>query len=1010
MSLLSNHDHDHEMAVPASGEARTGRRYWRSLDELSDTPQFREFLEREFPSHASEMISPFTRRAFLNLMGASVALAGALTGCRRPEQRILPYARRPEDLVPGVPQRYATSVERGGNAIGILATCFEGRPVKLEGHPQHPVSQGALDMIGQALVLELYDPDRSIRPLEKGLPVAPVAEVIKRQAAALAARLRAADGEGVAFLSGLATSPLLASQRGRLLERFPRASWHVWEPLNEDHVYAGTSSVLGRPLRPAVDFSRADLVLALDADFLGRGVGALADTRAFSARRRTEDSQSLNRLYAVEGAMTLTGMMADHRLRLAPSQVEAFTLALAAELASEHGLWAGQAPAGVLAIHRAHRFDARWIAALARDLMAHRGRCAIMVGQGQPASLHALAAALNVELAGPCVQYRPPVDASHVGAGDSLAALVESMRAGRVRELVILGGNPVFDAPADLDFSGALAGIEASFHLGLEVNETALACDFHLPEAHPLESWGDTRAADGTIALQQPLIEPLYGGTTAAELISMVIDDTPRSGYELLRAHYRGAREEAAFEPDWAEWLREGIIPESAFEPEAVQVDPAAVAAAITGVSSPAPPSRTKLELVFLPSKIHDGRHANNGWLQEVPDPVTKLAWDNAALVSPETARALGLDNERVVRLSAGEVMVELPVWIQPGMADWVVAAPLGYGRREVGRIGNQVGTDLYPLRRSDTPLFRSGVALSVGRDSRPLACTQDHWSMEDRDLVREASAEDYQKDPHLFEHMGGHIPEHGPLWQPPLDYAERPQWGMAIDLSTCTGCQACVVACQAENNIPIVGSEQVRNGREMHWLRVDRYYVGEPESPQAVVQPMPCQHCETAPCEQVCPVAATTHSPDGMNEMTYNRCIGTRYCANNCPFKVRRFNFFDYTSEASDIEKMRHRPDVTVRMRGVMEKCSFCIQRISRAGIAARKQGRPIAEGEMVTACQQGCPADAIVFGDLLDPESRVRQLKQWPRHYGLLASRNLRPRVTYLGRLRNPNPELVS
>ena len=1051
-------------AAPANG-----KRYWRSLEELADTSQFEQFLHREFPEHASEMLSPFTRRTFLNLMAASAALAG-LTGCRRPKQRIMPYSKMPEYMVHGRPQYYATALERGGLATGLVVECHDGRPTKVDGNPDHPDSLGATDAMTQAGVLELYDPDRSSRILNDGQ--ASIEESFQRFMNSHVGEWRASGGQGLAFLSEVTSSPSTLALRDRIKRELPNASWHAWEPINEDAHLEGLRIALGRPMRARHDFARADVVVALDADCLLQGPGHLAQARRFMQRRReaaAHGGEGINRLYAIESYYSPTGATADNRLRLPVSGVTAFGMALAAELVARAGGSAGMALSSVLGSHLKQFVDAQWVDAVAADMMAHRGRALVVAGPTQSAEIHALAAAINELFGSECVSYAALPDENFAGVGESIRALTERMNAGQVSTLVMLGGNPVYDAPADLEFAEALGKVATSIHLGLYPNETALASTWHVPQAHGLESWGDVRATDGTVSIVQPMIEPLMGGRTAAEMMAWVAGLPERRAYDIVRGFHQGSQTAESFEMAWRQALREGTIGE---KPAATNtsVNVQAVARALQNVQLGQTASRDRLELRLMADpKIHDGRYANNGWLQETPDATTKLTWDNAAIMSVATARELGLKMEDVVELEYAGAQVKLPVWLLPGMADWTVAVALGYGRTAAGRVGDGVGVNAYPLRTLAGGLH-GGVGLTVtptGEGPFELACVQDHWAIEGRELVREqiagAGAHGEAHDEasaHEAEGEGAHtegdghgaaadegsaIGTHGHklLWKAHR-YDEGPQWGMVIDLGSCIGCNACMVSCQAENNIPVVGKQQVINGREMHWIRLDRYFAGgenatigkmsdpgvDVDEVEMVFQPMTCHHCENAPCEQVCPVAATTHSPSGINEMTYNRCIGTRYCSNNCPYKVRRFNFYNYNSPDDvnpiymDVDKkdralihMAANPDVTVRSRGVMEKCTFCVQRINTATHDAKSKARGagenewhLADGVVKTACQQSCPTEAIIFGDLADDESKVTAAKHSPLNYTLLDYLDVRPRTSYHAKMRNPNPALTA
>lgn len=1042
MPLLNRNDSHHPDTTPQDG----GRRYWRSLEELEKTPQFEELLQREFPQGASEMLSPFSRRAFLNLMGASVAFAGALTGCRRPRELVMPYAQQPEDLIPGIAQRYATSVERGGQVIGLLVEAHEGRPTKIEGLPEHPVNMGSADGITQALILELYDPDRSMWPLRGDVRAS--TQEFSAFFDQLSAEARQSGGEGLAILMQSTSSPSLIDLRRRVAAALPRATWHVWEPINEDRAREGARLAFGRPVVAQYDFEKADVVVSLDADFLASGRDHLRNARLWARRRRREGGHAaINKLFVAESNFSLTGVRADRRLRLPSSQAPLLLLALARALADAGVVPTTDVPQAI--VPAVDAIDPAWVAEAAADLAGHLGRALIVAGPNLPPAAQAYVHLLNAVLAGDCAAYYEPADAEAPLAGESIRELAEAMHAGRVSSLVMLGGNPVYDAPADLDFAGALERVPVKVHFSLHVNETTALCTWHHPRAHFLESWGDLRATDGTISMVQPLIAPLYDGRTDSEVLARLAG-IEGSAYSLLRSFHQGGRSDEAFDNTWRTILHDGLVAGSASSPLVLQPVGSAVVQAFAALEVQPVPTREALEVVFIEDpNIFDGRYANNGWLQETPDPVSRVTWDNCAYMNLETARQLGVKFEDVVRLSVDGHEVELPVWIIPGLADWTVVLHLGYGRRRAGRVGDGVGVDVYPLRRLAALHFATGARLTATGRRYPIACVQDHWAMEGRDLARIQDAPvtgdaAHATDDHHDGEAGHGDEEHGggehaalPLWKE-HDYSERPQWAMVIDLNSCIGCNACMVACQAENNIPIVGKKHVIEGREMHWLRIDRYFVSDPQlaaqnpeasfsspgfavdSAEMVFQPMPCQHCETAPCEQVCPVAATTHSPDGINEMTYNRCIGTRYCSNNCPYKVRRFNFFNYHKPNGhspiydnlnkgdmDLVHMASNPNVTVRSRGVMEKCTFCIQRINRVRRDAKGEGRPIRDGEVQTACQQTCPTQAITFGDMLDPESQVAARRGDPGNYTLLDQLYTKPRTSYLPKLRYPREE---
>jgi len=987
------------------------------------------------------MGGPIDRREFLALSAAAAALAG-IGGCSPRSVsvgEIVPYVRKPEPLVPGRPLHYATTAELNGVGIGLVVESREGRPLKVEGNPAHPGSLGATDAYAQALLFGLYDPDRSKEVRHRGVPASWDDALAVLRSAARATRQD--RGAGVRLLTGSTSSPSLLARLAALLHDLPEARWVRYEPLGRDAAAEGARRAFGEALNPVYDLRVADVIVALDSDFLACGPGSVRYQREFADRRRVRVSSEggvlpsgMSRLYAVESMLTATGVCADHRLAMPPSRVESFARALAAELGVKGAPPPGPLPEGARA----------WIAPLARDLRAHSARCLILAGDGQPASLHALAHAINETLGniGQTVRFTDSLDSVAGIEPQPFDALVGDMAAGRVALLLNIGTNPVYTAPADLNFRAALTRVKLSAHLGLYCDETGATCDWHIPEAHELESWGDARAYDGTVGLRQPLIEPLYGGQSAVELLSAVFGGTRVSGREALREYWRQAgRYDGDFEVFWEEALREGMVPGSVFPTKSVALRPDWAKG-----SPEATAESAALEVQFLADPtLHDGRFANNGWLQELPKPVTKLTWGNAALISPKTANELqvgsgteapggehGHGEADEVTLTYRGRSVRGPVWVVPGHADGVVTLLLGHGRERAGRIGSGVGFDAYRLRTSDVPGF--GHGLDVRRTGRrlTLACTQVHHAMNYSEPVRVRTAGETGDDvrPYLpaveeavekaavtaldppvgSSSEGVRDPRLIPLTlYPEWPYEDR-RWGMSIDLSTCTGCSVCVVACQAENNIPVVGKTEVVRGREMHWLRVDRYEVGGEQGRPAcqVFQPVPCMHCENAPCELVCPTGATVHSHDGLNDMIYNRCIGTRYCSNNCPYKVRRFNFLAYADFGNEALDLAHNPEVSVRSRGVMEKCTYCVQRIRNAERDAETLGRPIGDGWPQTACQQACPSRAISFGDLNERASEVVRWKAEPHDYGLLAELNTQPRTTYLAAFRNPNPEM--
>jgi molybdopterin-containing oxidoreductase family iron-sulfur binding subunit len=990
-----------------------GKAYWRSLDELADTPGFNDLVAREFPGLAEEIADPATRRDFLKILGASLGMVG-LTSCRWPKELILPFASQPEGHVPGVPRQYATAFELGGAAAGLLVTSFDGRPTKIEGNPLHPGSLGAASALAQAAVLELYDPERSQHPVrrEGGREIAQTWDDFATLSRAQFAGLRAKRGAGLAVLAEESSSPSMARLRARFAEVFPQATWHEYEPLSRDNEREGLRVALGRPLRPVYRFNRAEVIVCLDADPLHGHPDALRHAREFAARRRGEKGKA-SRLFVAECVPSLTGAAADHRLPVPPSEGAAVAAALAAGLAAAGVAlpdWLRPLVGSAVATGAS-----RFVSAGVRELAAARGRGLLLAGERHDAAIHALVAALNAALGnvGHTVDY---VDASG-GQGSAHAAtlgeLGTAMEAGRVDTLMILGGNPAYNGPADLAFAAKLGKARTSIHLSLFDDETSRRCTWHVPRAHLLETWGDARAWDGTLSVQQPLIEALYGGRSAIELLSAALDDALASGYEIVRETFGGLVGAADLEATWRRTLHDGVLAGSAWRP----LEPAAAPEGLSGVAARLAAGRSGegLTAVFVAdASVHDGRFANSAWLQELPDPLTKIAWDNAACLGPETAARLGVAHGDVVKLAVGGRSLEIAAYVLPGMAAGTVALPLGYGRTAAGRVGTGVGFDTYVLRAAGSPWVAGGVTVEKTGRTYLLATTQDHHAIDviglrERErrigeLIHEVELADFENDPGVVRREVEDIAPL-PLFTE-LDYKGEHQWGMAIDLSACLGCHACTIACQAENNIAVVGKAQVAKGREMHWIRVDRYFSGKPETPKIVFQPVACQHCEMAPCESVCPVAATVHSDEGLNQMVYNRCVGTRYCSNNCPFKVRRFNYLNYFKKLPQVEKMVFNPEVTIRSRGVMEKCTFCVQRIEAVKIAAKNDRRPISDGEITPACAQTCPTEAIVFGDLKDPDSRVSRLHRNERAYGLLAELNVQPRTRYLARLRNPAP----
>ena len=1020
-----------------------GRTYWRSLGEYARTPDFEEWLHREFPAGAAEWENdPLSRRSFLRLMGASLALAGlSLTGCRRPEAHLVPFTQSPEWVVPGRKMSFATAQPRRRGSIPLLATTFDGRPVKMEGNPLHPVSQGASDNHAQASILDLYDPSRRQSITRHNMKVSAQAteEELQTEINRIRAESASTAGASLAILADETLSPTRERLRAELQRQFPQATWATYEPLAPGRDLEASAMVFGANTEFRPNLSAASTILSVDCDFLGSDEGDLIDTRGFAAGRRArKPGDKMNRLYVAEPRFSLTGTMADHRLSLRAGAAGAFLLELARQIrairpSAELNNILSQAPdlplpSGV---------DPAWIRECAADLVTNGNHSLVLVGRRHSVGLQALALALNSSLGsiGTTLFVQPRLSAT----SSSIDSLAQKIRGGSVRTLVILGGDPAYNAPTDLDWSGLQASVETSIHLSPVFNATSARSTWFVPGTHYLESWGDTLAKDGSYLSIQPTIQPLWAGESQLDFLSRLANRPKPVGPALIRETFAAKTNLAGEKLDqaWNDFVREGFLPSPTPPSNIRSGNLAPLATLLSQMEVASNEESGSLEAVFIHSgAVDDGRYANNGWMQEWPDPMTKLTWDNAILLSKQTAESLNLKNEIIKGILVADVVqatlagqtIEAPVVIAPGHANFAASLPLGYGQDMLGPVAKGSGFNAYRLRSSNSDYMGQGLQLKKTGRTTQLAVTQEHQVMEGRDLVREATVGEFNENPGWAKKVGmdAHIPPNQTFYpNPKLD--GQHQWAMVVDLSTCTGCNACVTACTAENNIPIVGKDQVMKGREMHWIRVDRYYTGEPEDPEAVSQPVACMQCENAPCETVCPVNATVHNEEGLNVMAYNRCIGTRYCANNCPYKVRRFNFFDYNQRALDklywgpiapketaeTIKLQKNPNVTVRMRGVMEKCTFCVQRIEEAKIGARVRARDSADtkiptGTLQTACQQACPADAIVFGDLKDEKAEVGKLRALPQNYSLLEYLNVRPRLTYLGRIRNPNPSM--
>jgi MoCo/4Fe-4S cofactor protein with predicted Tat translocation signal len=1034
---------------PPCPEPESGMKYWRSLDQLADTPEFRQWVEREFPAGASEMADPVTRRDFMKIMSASFLLAGVgLTGCRRPESIIYPFSKAPEGYTHGVAQFYATAMPVRETAIPLLARSNDGRPTKVEGNPQHPDSNGGTDLYAQASILNLYDPDRATRFSRNG------AMVQRDEALAFLGQLsreaQTNGGQGLCFLQERSSSPSRRRLQTQISQKLPQARWFTYEPVDFHIQQDAASQVFGKPVAPYFRLDQAKVIVSLDCDFIGGEEDTYIHCRRFAKGRKIEKpTDSMNRLYAVEGLMTLTGGNADHRLRVPTSAVAGVAARLATEILSKGGQGSLAEPLRPLAQSASEH--EKWIVECAQDLLANPGQAVVLAGYRQPLAVHALALAMNEALG--ALGKSVIVHEAEQSSDATIGQLAQVLNANQAQTLIILGANPVYNAPADLAWANAQAKAKTVVRLGYYEDETSTSSTWHLPQAHYLESWGDARTSDGTVVSIQPLIEPLFGGMTELEVLARVGGLDQTNPYDIVRETFRALA--GPDEEKWKRFLHDGFLPGTAYAAVDAKVNPAALTQSISSLPPIPAPTAERPEVVFHRDySIDDGRYNNNGWLQELPDPISKITWDNAVQMSRKTAVSRGLKSGDVVEIDVGGAKVRGPIWIQPGLADNSLVLALGYGRQKSGRVGKGTGFNAYLGRTSQAPYIAASAILTKTGQTYPLVCTQDHWSMEARPIIREATLQQYAKHPDFASRMNMEKPPVSqPLYPNPLKKLEPTalhQWGMSIDLNACMGCAACAIACQSENNVPIVGKKQVAMGREMQWLRVDRYFAGHPEAeknrrttapdseqqfqewiddPQMVHQPMFCQHCEAAPCESVCPVNATVHDQEGLNLMVYNRCVGTRYCSNNCPYKVRRFNYFDYNKRPLehlllgplakrpqadlDLVKLAKNPDVSVRMRGVMEKCTFCIQRIEGAKIAQKVKAG--ASGEVrvptdsfTTACAQACPADAIVFGNIADPNSRVSKLKQHERDYSVLEFLATRPRLTYLAKVRNPNPKM--
>ncbi len=1071
---------------PTAGNQATAGEptYWRSIGQLENSEEFQEVLSREFPEGITEAPDDVSRRGFLGAIAASVALAG-MTSCRKPETKILPFTKRPEGFKPGIAQHYATTITRRGYGIGVLVKSNDGRPTKIEGNPLHPSSLGGADLQLQAELLQLYDPNRSRHArnahtaahaddghadgghgahgdhevnvwTELGLGTDEKASWLETATSDFVAK----QGAGLHICMPPSTSPTLLAAVKRMKDGgFPKAKFHTWTPLHRDNELQGAEMAFGKPMATNYDFAKADVVLSLDSDFLATDGNNLRNARQWASRRR--EAKNLNRLYAVESIFSTTGTAADHRFRTKSSDIAAVVFALANAL----DVGGGSNLEGALASHNAASFEKggkKWLEILAKDLQSAAGKSIVIAGPTQSAAVHAMVHAINAKLGnvGKTVTMTDAPAGIPSNCTEQLQELAAAMQAGTCETLVFLGTNPVLDAPADLAFGKLLHDKKpkTTIHIGLYDDETGRHCDWHLPMAHDLEAWGDARSHDGTVSLQQPLIAPLHGGVSALEFLAFLNQDQTTSasyetlaeardtvyGYELVKEYWQQASGAPDFEKAW--WptaLHEGVVAGTALATATASVNAGAIATAVSAYKK-----AEGIEVVLRGCpKMGDGRYANNSWMAELPDPLTKLSWDNAAMLSMATAKKLNVENGDMLAISLSSgAKIDIPAWILPGCADDSISIFLGWGRfkeeeQKHFKVAHESGFNAYPLRSTGSQWILTGASVGKGSGSHSLVCTQEHGTMAGRALIRETDAATNKSDPKWAPKMSpldqaarlqdkvekdinkSLWPERGYLdGKESKDERVRRspyQWGMVFDLNACTGCSSCVAACVAENNIPMVGKIQVSRNREMFWIRADRYFSSRSddnlkmiEDPEVSNMPVPCMQCENAPCESVCPVAATTHSPDGLNDMVYNRCIGTRYCSNNCPYKVRRYNYLDYIGHVPDTKQMAFNPDVTVRSRGVMEKCTYCVQRINGGRIDAKLNATKVGDGpdmiRVTTACAQACPTEAITFGNIIETDSKVAKLRGSDLNYGLLSELNTKPRTTYLGRVRNPNPEL--
>ena len=988
--------------------------YWKSLKDISSEDDYNRFLKQS----EHNVDNGLSRRNFLSLIAASVALAG-LEGCKKPVQKIIPYVEAEIGTIPGIPKYYASTLPFKNNALGVVIENHDERPVKVEGNEKHPTSLGKSNSFAQASTLEMYDPDRARGVKFEGNKV-DWNEYLK-----FAKSINDGNGKGLAVLMQESSSPTIKSLQEDFKKNLPNADWVVYESVNNENLYDGIELAFSKRLQPLYRLEKAQIIVSLGSDFLGVDDNNIYHTRKFAQNRNIVDENStMNRLYVAESSISSTGSSADHRLNVPQHEMENLLAELAYEL-KQLGLR--------IEAKKVKSSNNLWVKAAAKDLFDGRGESIIIGGSSLSKEFHQLIALINYNLKAPIDYY--PLNMSQVSSVKNFESLCKDMKNGNINNLIILGANPVYDSPVDFDFAESLKNVKNSVHLTNIIDETSKLCSWNIAMNHYFECWGDAMTYDGHVSIVQPQIMPLFDSKSIIQVLSPIVHSKEQSAYDTVKNVWKSKIIKSGnFEREWDKVLHDGLYKKPILKK--VNVRPASKIS--TAVLNNYSLDNDKFEIVFCPSSsVYDGRYANNGWLQEIPKPITSLTWDNAALISMKVAKKLNIKNGQMLEISVGDNTINIPAFITPGQNQKSITLELGYGRKFNGRIGNEVGFNVYPLRSSDSPSFILNGSIKVLNETYPLASTQDHHGLEDDkyaapgfddlankeaqsripELVKQSTLDYYKDNPDWVQKkVEQHKPDKNRSWadhsmyNPDWDYSKGPQWGMSIDLTSCTSCNACSIACQSENNIPVVGKQQVMNGREMHWIRIDNYFAGDPDNPEVSTQSVACVHCELAPCESVCPVAATTHSSDGVNQMTYNRCLGTRYCANNCPYKVRKFNFYNYTKDLPEVVQMAMNPDVSIRFRGVMEKCTYCYQRISSARITAENEGREIKDGDFQVACQQSCPADAIKFGDINDPNSEVSKAKRRNRDYALLAHLGTAPRTTYLAKIRNQNPMLVS